>query len=59
MLVLVDEAHGTHLYFGENLPVSAMDAREMDMASVSMHKSGGSLTQSSPFSTEKMSTGSM
>ena len=46
MLVLVDEAHGTHLYFGENLPVSAMEAGA-DMASVSMHKSGGSLTQSS------------
>ena len=26
MKVLVDEAHGTHLYFGENLPVCAMDA---------------------------------
>lgn len=37
MLVLVDEAHGTHLYFGENLPVCAMDAG-VDMASVSMHK---------------------
>ncbi|MEL4106389.1 aminotransferase class I/II-fold pyridoxal phosphate-dependent enzyme [Oscillospiraceae bacterium WX1] len=46
MLVLVDEAHGTHFYFGENLPVSAM-AVGADMASVSMHKSGGSLTQSS------------
>ncbi|MDO4512591.1 MAG: aminotransferase class I/II-fold pyridoxal phosphate-dependent enzyme, partial [Lachnospiraceae bacterium] len=46
MLVLVDEAHGTHLYFGKNLPVNAMDAGA-DMASVSMHKSGGSLTQSS------------
>ncbi|HPB16652.1 MAG TPA: aminotransferase class I/II-fold pyridoxal phosphate-dependent enzyme [Clostridia bacterium] len=46
MLVLVDEAHGTHLYFGEDLPVSAM-AAGADMASVSMHKSGGSLTQSS------------
>ena len=46
MLVLVDEAHGTHLYFGENLPVNAMEAGA-DMASVSMHKSGGSLTQSS------------
>ena len=44
--VLTDEAHGTHLYFGENLPVSAMKAGA-DMASVSMHKSGGSLTQSS------------
>lgn len=46
MLVLVDEAHGTHLYFGKGLPVCAMDAGA-DMASVSMHKSGGSLTQSS------------
>lgn len=46
MKVLVDEAHGTHFYFGENLPISAMKAGA-DMASVSMHKSGGSLTQSS------------
>lgn len=44
--VLVDEAHGTHLYFGEDLPVSAM-AAGADYAAVSMHKSGGSLTQSS------------
>ena len=40
MLALVDEAHGTHFYFGENMPVSGM-------AAVSMHKTGGSLTQSS------------
>ena len=46
MLVLADEAHGTHLYFGKGLPVSAM-AAGADMAAVSMHKSGGSLTQSS------------
>lgn len=46
MLVLADEAHGAHLYFGKNLPVTAM-AAGADMASVSMHKSGGSLTQSS------------
>ena len=46
MLCLVDEAHGTHLYFGENLPVSGM-AAGADMAAVSMHNSGGSLTQSS------------
>ena len=46
MLVLADEAHGTHLYFCENLPLCAMKAGA-DMASVSMHKSGGSLTQSS------------
>ena len=52
MKVLVDEAHGTHFYFGENMPVSAMDAGA-DMASVSMHKSGGSLTQSSLLLTGK------
>ena len=46
MLVLADEAHGTHFYFGKDLPVSAM-AAGADIASVSMHKSGGSLTQSS------------
>ncbi len=46
MLCLVDEAHGTHFYFGENMPVSAM-AAGADMAAASMHKSGGSLTQSS------------
>lgn len=46
MLCLADEAHGTHFYFGKNLPVSAM-AAGADMAAVSMHKSGGSLTQSS------------
>ena len=46
MLALVDEAHGTHLYFGPALPISGM-AAGADMAAVSMHKSGGSLTQSS------------
>lgn len=46
ILVLVDEAHGTHFYFGENMPISAMKANA-DMAAVSMHKTGGSLTQSS------------
>lgn len=46
MLVLADEAHGTHLYFGDGLPQAAMRAGA-DMAAVSMHKSGGSLTQSS------------
>ena len=42
--VLADEAHGTHLYFGKNLPISGM-AAGADMAAISMHKSGGSLTQ--------------
>ena len=46
MLVLVDEAHGAHFYFGDNLPISAM-AAGADMAAISMHKTGGSLTQSS------------
>ncbi|MEG2512443.1 MAG: aminotransferase class I/II-fold pyridoxal phosphate-dependent enzyme [Acetivibrio sp.] len=46
MKVLADEAHGTHFYFDKHLPLSAMEAGA-DMASVSMHKSGGSLTQSS------------
>ncbi len=46
MLVLVDEAHGTHFYFNGHLPLSAMEAGA-DMSAVSMHKTGGSLTQSS------------
>ena len=46
MRVLVDEAHGTHFYFHEDLPEAAM-ACGADMAAVSMHKTGGSLTQSS------------
>ena len=46
MLVLADEAHGTHFYFHDELPLSAMEAGA-DMAAVSMHKTGGSLTQSS------------
>ena len=46
MLALVDEAHGTHLYFGKNLPLCGMKAGA-DMCAISMHKSGGSLTQSS------------
>ncbi|MCR4749752.1 MAG: aminotransferase class I/II-fold pyridoxal phosphate-dependent enzyme [Lachnospiraceae bacterium] len=46
MKMLVDEAHGTHLYFGEGLPIDAMRAGA-DMSAISMHKSGGSLTQSS------------
>ena len=46
MLVLADAAHGTHFYFHEELPVSAMSAG-CDMAAASLHKTGGSLTQSS------------
>ena len=39
MFVLVDEAHGTHFYFGKDFPVTAM-AAGADLGSVSMHKSG-------------------
>ena len=46
MAVLVDEAHGAHYYFDKHGPISAMDAGA-DMSSVSFHKTGGSLTQSS------------
>lgn len=46
MLVLVDEAHGAHFYFNDKFPISAIEAGA-DMAAVSMHKTGGSLTQSS------------
>ncbi len=46
MRMLADEAHGTHLYFGKDMPLAAM-AAGADMAAVSLHKSGGSLTQSS------------
>ena len=52
MKVLADEAHGTHFYFSSKLPISAMDAGA-DFASISMHKSGGSLTQSSLLLTGK------
>lgn len=46
MPVLVDEAHGVHVHFHEKLPLSAMQAGA-DMAATSVHKLGGSLTQSS------------
>lgn len=45
LMALCDEAHGTHFYFGEELPISGM-AAGADMAAVSVHKTGGSLTQS-------------
>ena len=57
MKVLADEAHGTHLYFQPDLPVSAMEAGA-DMAAVSMHKSGGSLTQSSIINLTQTTSGS-
>ncbi|WP_078547399.1 aminotransferase class I/II-fold pyridoxal phosphate-dependent enzyme [Litchfieldia alkalitelluris] len=44
--VLVDEAHGVHIHFHKDLPMSAMQAGA-DMAATSVHKLGGSMTQSS------------
>ncbi|AHV97098.1 aminotransferase class I/II-fold pyridoxal phosphate-dependent enzyme [Paenibacillus sabinae] len=44
--VLVDEAHGVLIHFHEELPMSAMQAGA-DMAATSVHKLGGSMTQSS------------
>ncbi|RKQ37351.1 aminotransferase class I/II-fold pyridoxal phosphate-dependent enzyme [Oceanobacillus halophilus] len=44
--VLVDEAHGVHIHFHSELPLSAMQAGA-DIAATSIHKLGGSLTQSS------------
>ncbi|WP_315613117.1 aminotransferase class I/II-fold pyridoxal phosphate-dependent enzyme [Alkalihalobacillus sp. MEB130] len=44
--VLVDEAHGVHIHFHDQLPISAMQAGA-DMAATSVHKLGGSMTQSS------------
>jgi lysine decarboxylase len=49
MYLLADEAHGTHFYFtgaNEGMPPGAMRSGG-DMSAVSMHKTGGSLTQSS------------
>ncbi|MBQ6975559.1 MAG: aminotransferase class I/II-fold pyridoxal phosphate-dependent enzyme, partial [Selenomonadaceae bacterium] len=46
MLLLVDEAHGAHLQFCEELPISAMDAGA-DISAQSTHKLLGSMTQTS------------
>ncbi|MCY6372044.1 aminotransferase class I/II-fold pyridoxal phosphate-dependent enzyme [Clostridium ganghwense] len=46
MAVIVDEAHGAHFRFHDELPKGAMELGA-DMAAVSLHKTGGSLTQSS------------
>lgn len=50
--VLVDEAHGVHIHFHEDLPLSAMQAGA-DMAATSVHKLGGSMTQSSILNVKK------
>lgn len=44
--VIVDEAQGSHVHFHKELPISAMEAGA-DIASSSMHKMGGSFTQTS------------
>ncbi|MEA4888071.1 MAG: aminotransferase class I/II-fold pyridoxal phosphate-dependent enzyme [Clostridiaceae bacterium] len=46
MMVLADEAHGAHFPFYPEFPDNA-SASGADLATVSMHKTGGSLTQSS------------
>lgn len=44
--VLVDEAHGVHINFHEQMPLSAMQAGA-DLAATSVHKLGGAMTQAS------------
>lgn len=46
MKVIVDEAHGAHFTFSDRLPLSGMQAGAA-LSAVSLHKTGGSLTQSS------------
>lgn len=46
ILVLVDEAHGAHFPFYDDLPPSAMQCGA-DMSAISIHKTGGALTQAS------------
>ncbi len=46
MAVLADEAHGAHMYFHEDFPLTAMEVGA-DMSAASMHKTAGSMTQSS------------
>jgi len=50
--VLVDEAHGVLIHFHDKLPMSAMEAGA-DMAATSVHKLGGSMTQSSVLNVKK------
>ena len=45
-VLLVDEAHGTHFYFDGRFPAGAVSAGA-DLVAQSMHKTAGSLTQSS------------
>ncbi|MCK4257721.1 MAG: aminotransferase class I/II-fold pyridoxal phosphate-dependent enzyme [Halanaerobiales bacterium] len=45
-VVLVDEAHGVHMGFHDDFPLTGMEVGA-DMCAVSLHKTGGSMTQSS------------
>ncbi len=45
-VLMVDEAHGAHMYFSEELPDGAL-VQGADMCAQSIHKVTGSLTQSS------------
>ncbi|MBN2605029.1 MAG: aminotransferase class I/II-fold pyridoxal phosphate-dependent enzyme [Bacilli bacterium] len=44
--VLVDESHGSHFYFDDRFPEGSIRLGA-DLATISVHKTGGSLTQSS------------
>ena len=44
--LLVDEAHGAHIYFSDNLPAGAISSGA-DVCSQSLHKTAGALTQAS------------
>jgi len=46
IIVLADEAHGSHMVFHDALPLTAMQAGA-DLSATSIHKTSGSLTQSS------------
>lgn len=45
-ILAIDEAHGSHLYFSDKLPAGALQ-QNVDMCSQSIHKTAGSMTQSS------------
>jgi len=46
MAVLVDEAHGAHMSFHDDFPLTAMEVGA-DISAASTHKTAGSMTQSS------------
>lgn len=46
LIVLVDESHGSHFYIDSRFGIPSMMVGA-DMATISVHKTGGSLTQSS------------